>query len=82
MTSRFTDARTGIHVLDLTEQEGEQLGSKGGRKQAPHGRPQRQLAVYVGSPRKEAAPAPPHAPRNRQAEALQAEAHCRARKSG
>ena len=37
VTIRFADARKGIYVLDLTEQEAEELGGKG-RKQARRGR--------------------------------------------
>jgi hypothetical protein len=37
ITIRFADARKGIYVLDVTEQEAEELGSKG-RKQARRGR--------------------------------------------
>ena len=37
ITIRFTDARKGMYVLDVTEQEAEELGSKG-RKQARRGR--------------------------------------------
>jgi hypothetical protein len=38
VTIRFSDARKGVYVLDVTEQEAEELGLKG-RKQAHHGRP-------------------------------------------
>jgi hypothetical protein len=38
VTIRFTDARKAVYVLDVTEQEAEELGSKG-RKQARRGRP-------------------------------------------
>jgi len=38
VTIRFTDARKGAYVLDVTEQEAEELGRKG-RKQARRGRP-------------------------------------------
>ena len=37
ITIRFADARKGIYVLDVTEQEAEELGGKG-RKQARRGR--------------------------------------------
>jgi hypothetical protein len=37
ITIRFTDARKGVYVLDVTEKEAEELGSKG-RKQARRGR--------------------------------------------
>jgi hypothetical protein len=37
ITIRFTDARKGVYVLDVTEREAEELGSKG-RKQARRGR--------------------------------------------
>jgi hypothetical protein len=35
---RFTDARKGTYVLDVTDEEAEELGRKG-RKQARRGRP-------------------------------------------
>jgi len=38
ITIRFSDARKGTYVLDVTEQEAEELGAKG-RKQARRGRP-------------------------------------------
>jgi hypothetical protein len=38
ITIRFTDARKGVYVLDVTEQEAEELGRQG-RKQARRGRP-------------------------------------------
>jgi len=34
---RFSDARKGVYVLDVTEEEAEELGQKG-RKQARRGR--------------------------------------------
>jgi hypothetical protein len=37
VTIKFTDARKGTIVLDLTDQEGEELGRKG-RRQARRGR--------------------------------------------
>jgi len=37
ITIRFADARKGIYVLDVSEQEARDLGSKG-RKQARRGR--------------------------------------------
>jgi hypothetical protein len=37
ITIRFTDARKGVYVLDVTETEADELGSKG-RKQARRGR--------------------------------------------
>ena len=40
ITIKFTDARKGVYVLDLTEEEAEELGSKG-RKQARRGRPRK-----------------------------------------
>jgi hypothetical protein len=41
ITIRFEDARKGVYVLDVTEHEAEELGSKG-RKQARRGRPPKQ----------------------------------------
>lgn len=38
ITIRFTDARKGVYVLDVTDHEAEELGQKG-RKQARRGRP-------------------------------------------
>jgi hypothetical protein len=38
VTIRFTDARKGVYVLDVTDNEAEELGQKG-RKQARRGRP-------------------------------------------
>jgi hypothetical protein len=40
ITIAFTDARKGVYVLDLSEEEAEELGSKG-RKQARRGRPRK-----------------------------------------
>jgi hypothetical protein len=37
ITVRFEDARKGIYILDVTDQEAEELGQKG-RKQARRGR--------------------------------------------
>jgi len=37
ITIKFSDARKGVYVLDVTEQEGEDLGRKG-RRQARRGR--------------------------------------------
>jgi hypothetical protein len=37
---KFTDAREGVYLLDVTEEEAEELGSKG-RKQARGGRPRK-----------------------------------------
>lgn len=37
VTIRFSDARKGVYVLDVTEQEAEELG-RNGRKQARRGR--------------------------------------------
>ena len=37
LTIRFTDARKGVYVLDVTESEAEELGRKG-RKQGRRGR--------------------------------------------
>jgi hypothetical protein len=40
ITIKFTDARKGVYLLDVTEEEAEELGSKG-RKQARRGRPRK-----------------------------------------
>jgi hypothetical protein len=37
ITIKFSDARKGVYVLDVTEQEGEELGRQG-RRQARRGR--------------------------------------------
>jgi len=44
ITIKFTDARKGLYVLDVTDEEAEELGKKG-RKQARRGRRPRQEAA-------------------------------------
>jgi hypothetical protein len=44
ITIKFADARKGIYVLDVTENEAEELGRKG-RRQARRGRRPRQAAA-------------------------------------